>query len=166
MLTPYSTDLVDQPNAILDRMKDGTYVINYTLTAQSTRPATTISMQSIENEVVDTAEDATMWESEDKLAPLKAQSRPTATNAPSTTQVSSMLHGSGAGAVEGSMLSDQEALDLVSTAGVDSLQTEGDKRVFHKMLLGEVRSPRFCCCLHSLTISHSRRPTISSMCCR
>lgn len=41
----FQVDLVDQPNAILDRMKDGTYVVNYSLLNQPTR---SVSMRSVE----------------------------------------------------------------------------------------------------------------------
>lgn len=45
----FQVDLVDQPNAILDRMKDGTYVVNYSLL---NNPPKSISMQAIQaNEV-------------------------------------------------------------------------------------------------------------------
>jgi hypothetical protein len=113
-------------------MKDGTYVINYTLTAQTARAATTVSMQSIENDANDGNEDATMWEVEDKLAPLQkpASSRPTGSSQ------SSLLAQMG-GAPDGSKLSDAEALDIVASEGVDGLVTEADRRVFHKMILSE-----------------------------
>lgn len=128
-------DLVDQPNAILDRMKDGTYVINYTLTAQTARAATTVSMQSIENEANeanDANEDTTMWEADDKLAPLPKQT----TSRSAGTAQSSVLAQMG-GAPDGSKLTEEEALDIVTSVGADGLQTEADKRVFHKMILSE-----------------------------
>ncbi|KAK4047820.1 hypothetical protein OIV83_005163 [Microbotryomycetes sp. JL201] len=126
----FQVDLVEQPNAILDRMKDGTYVINYTLTAQVARaPTTTVNMQTIEPEAI---EDSATWDAEQAVALPGAQQILGSgyTGAYSSTNTSTANQ-------DLSDYTEQQALDLVAAAGVDALETEADKRVFHKFLLGQ-----------------------------
>lgn len=129
-------DLVDQPNAILDRMKDGTYVINYSLTAntgaQRLSNATTVSMQSIENEAVAAAEEA-MWTDQPVVEEKPAVQSTTTGAGPAASG-----NGTGAGIAEGQPISEAEALTIVSTRGAEALQTEAEKRAWHKLLLSEV----------------------------
>lgn len=136
---PPLPDLVDQPNAILDRMKDGTYVINYSLTSNAQRAsnATTVSMQSIENEATAAQEEAA-WQEQ----PMSATEEKHIMQANGVTAPASgyNANGSGAGIAEGQPITESEALNLVSLKGVDGLQTEAEKRAFHKLLLMEVSS--------------------------
>ncbi|KAK4056060.1 hypothetical protein OIO90_002791 [Microbotryomycetes sp. JL221] len=136
----FQVDLVEQPNAILDRMKDGTYVINYTLTAQvAPAPSTTVNMQNIEAEAGD---NVPAWDA-DKAVVLPGSMQGQSNNA---TQAYSTMQNINGGSsyinnavlvADQSQYSESQALDLVSTQGVDALETEADKRVFHKFLLGQ-----------------------------
>ncbi|KAM0787144.1 hypothetical protein ACM66B_006395 [Microbotryomycetes sp. NB124-2] len=127
----FQVDLVEQPNAILDRMKDGTYVINYTLTAQVARaPSATVNMQTIEPESVD---EPSTWDTDQALMLPGSQQNlgQPYTGAYSTAVVSTSVN------PDLSEYTEQQALDLVASSGVDVLESEADKRVFHKFLLGQ-----------------------------
>lgn len=94
----FQVDLVDQPNAILDRMRDGTYVVNYSLvgnaynsaiirnpTMPSISSATdsnkTVSMQAIE--AIGGADGNDDWTMADEQPEVDMQASPAANGAPS-----------------------------------------------------------------------------------
>lgn len=120
-------------------MKDGTYVINYSLTSNAQRAsnATTVSMQSIENEATAAQEEAAWHEQPMSTAEEKPT---TSANGIAVAATGYNANGSGAGIAEGQPITESEALNLVSLKGVEGLQTEAEKRAFHKLLLMEVSS--------------------------
>jgi hypothetical protein len=125
----FQVDLVDQPNAILDRMKDGTYVVNYSLynNPALSHPSdpTTVSMQSIELEGTGAGVggDDRDW--------MAIEDKPTSTAAAANSAAAT-------GGGDLAARSDWELLDVVENEGVEALDSEADKRAFHKLVLGEV----------------------------
>ncbi|BGO96217.1 hypothetical protein NBRC10512_002140 [Rhodotorula toruloides] len=91
----FQVDLVDQPNAILDRMRDGTYVVNYSLvgnaynnaiirnpsmitsTTDTSDSQKTVSMQTIEaGAFVDGLDEWAMADDQDESPPVPQQPQP------------------------------------------------------------------------------------------
>ncbi|GAA5935807.1 uncharacterized protein JCM15063_001810 [Sporobolomyces koalae] len=144
----FQVDLVDQPNAILDRMRDGSYIVNYSLVgnayANAPPPSNpsiasdstykTISMQSIQQTGVDTEE----WRPARKES--QAGSANTQDALMSTSGLADLSSGGIAtmsGTSEISEKSDEQLLDLVLRSGEGGIELEADKRAFHKLLLGQ-----------------------------
>ncbi|GAA5947688.1 hypothetical protein JCM3765_001034 [Sporobolomyces pararoseus] len=145
----FQVDLVDQPNAILDRMRDGSYIVNYSLVgnAYANAPPTsnpslasdstfkTISMQSIEQPGSEQVEE---WKPTTNESPTGRIGNEDATMN-SGSQAPSVSNGSAtmSGTSEISEKSEDQLLDLVLQAGVGGIDLEADKRAFHKLLLGQ-----------------------------
>ncbi|GAA5963319.1 hypothetical protein JCM21900_006555 [Sporobolomyces salmonicolor] len=139
----FQVDLVDQPNAILDRMRDGSYIVNYSLvgnaySSQPTppHPGTTVSMQSIEQAG---AEQVDEWTQGEVTAPAQMQTQQQQQDAQVTQRTGAGMAPAPTSMAELPELSektDEQLLGLVLRAGVGSLDAEVDKRAFHKLLLG------------------------------
>ena len=140
----FQVDLVDQ-------MRDGSYIVNYSLVgnAYANAPPTsnpslasdstfkTISMQSIEQPVPEQIEEwkPTTDESltgrisnEDATMNSGSQGPPSVSNGNATMS----------GTSEISEKSEDQLLDLILQTGVGGIDLEADKRAFHKLLLGQV----------------------------
>ncbi|GAA5904428.1 hypothetical protein JCM5296_003195 [Sporobolomyces johnsonii] len=137
----FQVDLVDQPNAILDRMRDGSYIVNYSLvgSAYSSQPippvpGATVSMQSIEQAG---GEQVDEWTQGEAPAPAQVQTQQQGAQRTQGTGAGTAPAPTGvAGTAESSEKTDEQLLDLVLRAGEGSLDAEVDKRAFHKLLLG------------------------------
>lgn len=146
----FQVDLVDQPNAILDRMRDGSYIVNYSLVGNAYNNAPpqsnpsiatdstfkTVSMQSIEQSGGDVDE----WKpSTDEAQTGQAATQDTSMSASSAAPYSYLNANAGmSGSGELSEKTDDQILDLVLRAGPGGLDVDADKRAFHKLLLGQV----------------------------
>lgn len=106
----FQVDLVDQPNAILDRMKDGTYVVNYSLL---NAPPKSISMASVEP-----AEVEEVWVEEKPVVGVR----------PGNLQLE----------VDGDEREVLETLGMLEKGGLKSLETEADRKQLNKLLLDNV----------------------------
>ncbi|GAA6005423.1 hypothetical protein JCM11491_003637 [Sporobolomyces phaffii] len=145
----FQVDLVDQPNAILDRMRDGSYIVNYSLVGNAyanAPPASnpslasdstykTISMQSIEQAGGDQGDE---WKPSTAEAPSVQNGSEDATMAQGL-QASSIANSAAtmSGSTELSQKSEGQLLDLVLESGEGGIDLEADKRAFHKLLLGQ-----------------------------
>ncbi|GAA5858593.1 hypothetical protein JCM5353_000388 [Sporobolomyces roseus] len=145
----FQVDLVDQPNAILDRMRDGSYIVNYSLVGNAYNNAPpqsnpsiatdstfkTVSMQSIEQ----SGGDADEWKpSTDETQSGQASTQDTSMSSSSAAPYSYLNANAGmSGSGELSEKSDDQILDLVLRAGPGGLDVDADKRAFHKLLLGQ-----------------------------
>lgn len=113
----FQVDLVDQPNAILDRMKDGTYVVNYSLL---NNPAKAMSVASAKT--VEAIEEEDLWtpvEAEELIKPI-----PLTIDTSAFVPVDVVLEHT-----------ETEMLDKVHADGVDGLETENARKQFNKLLL-------------------------------
>ncbi|GAA5898065.1 uncharacterized protein JCM6883_000912 [Sporobolomyces salmoneus] len=146
----FQVDLVDQPNAILDRMRDGSYIVNYSLVgnAYANAPPTsnpslasdstykTISMQSIEQQhATDQIEEWKPRMSESPATQSRSQDATMTTGAQGT--VVSNGNATMSGNSEISEKSEDQLLDLALQNGVGGIDLEADQRAFHKLLLGQ-----------------------------
>ncbi|KPV72783.1 uncharacterized protein RHOBADRAFT_38883 [Rhodotorula graminis WP1] len=102
----FQVDLVDQPNAILDRMRDGSYVVNYSLQRPRNGGGSVAGSVSSAGTV-----------------------------APQTVKPTPGAAMGGAGG-EPSTKTDDELLNIVMGRGAGALELEPDKRAFNKLLLG------------------------------
>lgn len=111
----FQVDLVDQPNAILDRMKDGTYVVNYSLLNSPTK---TVSMRTAEQEQVQAPEVEEIW-----------------TGNGEDLNKSSTLANELA-VVEAPEVADEtEMLEMVESEGIAGLDSDQARKSFNKLLL-------------------------------
>ncbi|SCZ96310.1 BZ3500_MvSof-1268-A1-R1_Chr8-2g10108 [Microbotryum saponariae] len=144
----FQVDLVDQPNAILDRMKDGTYVVNYSLynnTGTVSMPShrTTISMASIEDRagvaeegtIVPTQGDDIEWEmtEEDSKANVVAAASAVVTGARRGSLAAAAASTTSLAPSKGEL----DTLEVIERDGLQGLESEEDRRSFHKLLLSE-----------------------------
>ncbi|SCV67124.1 BQ2448_5770 [Microbotryum intermedium] len=144
----FQVDLVDQPNAILHRMKDGTYVVNYSLynnTGTMSMPShrTTISMASIEERAVAADEGAAVptqgddaeWTTteDDSKGDVVAAASAAATGARRGSLAAAAASTSSLAPSKGEL----ETLEVIERDGLQGLESEEDKRSFHKLLLSE-----------------------------
>jgi PAS domain S-box-containing protein len=121
----FQVDLVDQPNAILDRMKDGTYVVNYSLL---NNPPKSISMQAIQaNEVEDWAEEKVPVRSPPTIMVVPDKER----ELPRMTQnLSLSLETDG---------DESQVVDILHKLDRGVLTNDKDKKQLNKFLLNNVR---------------------------
>lgn len=106
----FQVDLVDQPNAILDRMKDGTYVVNYSLLNAPPK--------SLEMATVELAEVEEVWAEEKPVVGRTGN-----------LQLE----------VDGDEREVMETLGMLERGGLKSLETDADRKQLNKLLLDNVR---------------------------
>jgi hypothetical protein len=132
-------------------MRDGSYIVNYSLVGNAyanAPPASnpslasdstfkTISMQSIEQHGVDQIEE---WKPTTNESPTGQLGNNEDATMASGNQASSVSNGNASmsGTTELSEKSEDQLLDLVLHSGVGGIDLEADKRAFHKLLLGQV----------------------------
>lgn len=126
----FQVDLVDQPNAILDRMKGGTYVVNYSLFDQ---PPKQLSLQSMD--ISNDDQEEMNW-TDETVSPNKTAQASLA--APPAAPPAAAAAGPSAGDIPTSRAkSEAELLEVVDKSGLNALELDEDRRSFHKMLLNE-----------------------------
>lgn len=123
----FQVDLVDQPNAILERMKGGTYVVNYSLFDQ---PPKQLSIQSMEISADDP--DEMNWTDETIAPNQTAQPQSSAPQLEPTGAIQTM-----ACIPTSHAKSEAELVEVVGRAGLAGLEHDEDRQSFHKMLLNE-----------------------------
>ncbi|KAL8277730.1 hypothetical protein RQP46_009852 [Phenoliferia psychrophenolica] len=121
----FQVDLVDQPNAILARMKDGSYTVNYSLL---NNPPPSVSMLSIES--------GTSGEGGDTWAPppVEEETMMMAAIVPAPSMVAPVQVAAVPSPVEDDM-DEETLLDLISSDGVDGLGSDEERKQFNKLLL-------------------------------
>lgn len=112
-------------------MRDGSYIVNYTLYSQNNSNPTssnpgTVSMKSIENDGANVKEAAA------------AAAAVVATDESSWMAVDEPSTQTGLGNGDTIEMNDAELLDVVQGEGVEALQGDANKRAFHKLLLAQV----------------------------
>ncbi|KAK4700966.1 hypothetical protein P7C70_g5272, partial [Phenoliferia sp. Uapishka_3] len=110
----FQVDLVDQPNAILARMKDGSYTVNYSLL---NNPPRSVSMQSVEASV----------DTRDSWAAPMAEEKPVLSITPPTIAPQAL--------VESDDMDEEALLDIIASEGITGLGTDDERKQFNKLLL-------------------------------
>ncbi|KAK4704379.1 hypothetical protein P7C70_g1837, partial [Phenoliferia sp. Uapishka_3] len=122
----FQVDLVDQPTAILEKMKNGTYVVNYSV-GSSFGPSPSLSVtsgqtgQSYEQH----PESTLLTPPLEKSADVSANLKPSIQNLEASSKTDPVMD----------TKSSEEIIDTIMTKGVASLVSEGERKQFNRLLL-------------------------------
>ena len=121
----FQVDLVEQPNAILEKMRNGTYVVNYSLLPVNPNPAPTIFKQQDPAGDSDPPLDLDVWQNDQKPVTIMD----TIASAEAT-----------AAAAQSSMTIAPELLEIMGVHdNGDEIDDDAAKKKWNKMLLDHVR---------------------------